>query len=159
MAYAADLKSAGDSRVGSSPTSGTTANAATRFFSFVRVNPATGCHEWTGALDRSGYGAFKHNGKKINSHRWNYQFSVGDIPKGLDLDHLCRVRKCVRVAHLEPVTRRVNVIRGVSGIERATACIHGHPYTPENTYRAPRGHRECRTCKYRGGRRDPIVGR
>jgi len=29
-----------------------------------------------------------------------------------------------------------------------THCKHGHEYTPENTYRNCRGHRECRTCKY-----------
>jgi hypothetical protein len=27
-----------------------------------------------------------------------------------------------------------------------THCPHGHEYTPENTYRAPNGHKFCRTC-------------
>jgi len=123
-----------------------------RFLRYVEVHQVTGCWEWTGAFDRSGYGAFKAQGKKINSHRWSYRFFKGEPAKGLDLDHLCRVRKCVSPEHLEPVTRRVNVLRGLAGQERKTHCIHGHAYTPENTYRYPSGGRECRTCKYYGGR-------
>lgn len=123
-----------------------------RFLKYVTTNPATQCWEWTGASDRSGYGAFKYLGKKINSHRFSYRHYKGEIPKGLDIDHLCRVRKCVNPEHLEAVTRKINVERGLSSQERKTHCIHGHAYTPENTYRYPDGARECRTCKYYGGR-------
>jgi hypothetical protein len=125
---------------------------AVRFRNFVCVNEATGCHEWTGALDRSGYGAFKVQGKKINAHRWAYMYAVGPIPKGLDLDHLCRIRKCVNVEHLEAVTRKINVRRGLAAGPRVTHCRHGHEYTDANTYRYPDGQRECKTCKYHGGR-------
>ena len=49
-------------------------------------------------------------------HRVVYEHRVGPIPKGLDLDHVkargCRSRACVNPAHLEPVTTRVNVLRG-----------------------------------------------
>lgn len=27
------------------------------------------------------------------------------------------------------------------------SCPHGHPYTPENSYLNPQGHRRCRTCR------------
>lgn len=123
-----------------------------RFLKYVKTNPTTQCWEWTGALDRTGYGAFKYLGKKINSHRFSYRHYKGEIPKGLDVDHRCRIRKCVNPEHLEAVTRKINVARGLSSQERKTHCIHGHAYTPENTYRYPSGARECRTCKYYGGR-------
>lgn len=126
--------------------------SVSRFMHYVEINHANGCWEWTGAFDRSGYGAFKDQGKKINSHRWSYRHFKGEPPKGLDIDHLCRVRKCVSPEHLEAVTRKVNVQRGLAAQERKTHCIHGHAYTPENTYRYPDGARECRTCKYDNGR-------
>ncbi len=126
-----------------------------RFKKYVSINESTGCWEWTGALDPSGYGAFKDKGKKINAHRWSYEHHRGTIPEGLQLDHLCRVRKCVNPDHLEPVTGKVNTRRGLAGKLRATHCIHGHPYTWENTYWRKQGDRECRTCKYYGGRGDP----
>lgn len=35
----------------------------------------------------------------------------------------------------------------------ATHCVHGHEFTPENTYVNPaRGTRVCRTCQQRIGR-------
>lgn len=32
------------------------------------------------------------------------------------------------------------------GRERQSHCVNGHEFTPENTYVAPDGDRECRTC-------------
>jgi hypothetical protein len=34
------------------------------------------------------------------AHRVSYEHYVGPIPKGLEIDHLCRVRHCVNPAHL-----------------------------------------------------------
>ncbi len=62
---------------------------------------------------------------------------VGQIPSGLTLDHLCRVRNCVNPAHLEPVTHRENTLRGdgVTAINaRKTSCHRGHPFAGENLY-------------------------
>lgn len=47
------------------------------------------------------------------AHRIFYKHHVGDIPEGLELDHLCRIMSCVNPAHLEPVTHKENVIRGL----------------------------------------------
>jgi hypothetical protein len=127
-----------------------------RFLKYVSVNPETGCWEWTGAMDPSGYGAFKYQGKKVNAHRWIYQQHRGALTRWEWVDHLCRVRKCVNVVHLEAVTPKVNAERGDASGPRVTSCIHGHAYTESNTYRYPDGERECRTCKYYGGRLDPI---
>jgi hypothetical protein len=49
----------------------------------------------------------------------------------------------VNPAHLEPVTHRVNVLRGTALV---TSCPSGHPYDDNNTSVSPRGHRMCRAC-------------
>lgn len=75
---------------------------------------ANGCWLWKLRRDRGGYGRTKVScgGNNGLAHRVSYQQSVGTIPAGLDLDHLCRVRACINPEHLEPVTRQVNVLRG-----------------------------------------------
>jgi hypothetical protein len=93
-----------------------------------------------------------------SAHRVAYEDRIGPIPKGLVLDHLCRDPLCVNPFHLEPVTLKVNNRRGLGPIiasrlqtarNRArTHCKHGHPFTPENTYRERDG-RRCRRCAAR----------
>ncbi len=41
-----------------------------------------------------------------------YEAVAGQIPTGLLLDRLCRVRNCVNPLHLEPVTHSENTKRG-----------------------------------------------
>jgi len=56
---------------------------------------------------------------------------------------------CCRPDHLEPVTVRVNTLRGrsFSAINAAKSeCIHGHPFDLLSTYWRPDGHRDCRIC-------------
>lgn len=104
-----------------------------------------GCWEWTASRFRNGYGQFNSQ----LAHRVIYKELVGPIPEGLDLDHLCRNRACVRPDHLEPVTRRENLIRGETSIAenvRKTHCKHGHEFTEKNIYRW-RGKRLCRICR------------
>jgi hypothetical protein len=112
-------------------------------WSKVKVQP--GCWEWQGRRDRDGYG------KKGNDlvHRLSYEEFYGSIPEGLTIDHLCRNRACVNPAHMEPVTREENVLRGESfGAQNArkTHCVHGHPFNEENTYIRSNGQRDCRAC-------------
>lgn len=110
-----------------------------------------GCIEWIGGTNGVGYGTF-HAGKKLRTyaHRWSYQYHVGPIPDGMHLDHLCRNPKCVNPEHLEPVTCRENLLRGVgpSALHAAkTHCPAGHPYVGDNLYVHPRkGYRVCRAC-------------
>ena len=69
------------------------------------------CWLWMAGRDTCGYGKFHLNGREPKAHRVAYEAMVGLIPDGLTLDHLCRVRHCVRYSHLEPVTLLENWMR------------------------------------------------
>ena len=99
---------------------------------------------------RDGYGTFSHNDKTRKAHRVSWMAANGPIPKGLQIDHLCRVTNCVNPAHLEAVTPRENTMRSgaVSAIcARKTHCVHGHPFSGENLKIRRNGSRSCKTCE------------
>lgn len=79
---------------------------------FALLEPEGECWSWTAALAGGGYGTFRVDGRNVPAHRWAYEFLRAAIPPRLDLDHLCRNRRCVNPWHLEPVTRSVNNLRG-----------------------------------------------
>jgi hypothetical protein len=114
------------------------------------VDGATKCWNWSGVITANGYGTLsvRHSVRKY-AHRLSYEAHIGPIPKGLDLDHLCRNRRCVNPAHLEPVTRRENLIRGATVTAQnalKTHCPKGHPYSGENLIIKAAGGRRCRIC-------------
>lgn len=116
-----------------------------RFWPRVNKNGPNGCWEWTGALNNYGYGAFSIGRPMYPAHRVAYVLILGPVPSNHPLDHLCRNRKCVNPDHLDAVPQKINMQRGWWGTKEH--CIHGHLYTPENTYVATDGHRTCRTCR------------
>jgi hypothetical protein len=73
------------------------------------------CWLWKGSLDGKGYGQFSIDNLNFVAHRVSFVLAGRTVPVGLELDHLCRVRRCVNPAHLEPVTHRENVRRGLAG--------------------------------------------
>lgn len=129
---------------------------ASRFW--PKVDKTGDCWEWTAGKTKAGYGKFRVGSQTdgtrrlAEAHRWAYEHSVGPIPEGLELDHLCRNRACVNPAHLEPVTRRVNCLRGEGAVAdnaRKTHCPKGHAYVGDNVL--PHGKdgtaRKCRECR------------
>lgn len=129
-----------------------------------------GCWEWGGYLNGNGYGEFNHGrrGHTRLAHRLVFEALVGPVPDGMDLDHLCRNRRCVNPAHLEPVTRQENLLRGETIPARHAAlmrCRHGHPFDQDNTYWRPDGKgRDCRACRRHADARrsrstKPVSGR
>lgn len=73
-----------------------------------RVEVTGFCWLWTGETNGEGYGRLQFQGNRSPAHRVVYELLVGPIPKGLQLDHLCRVRNCVNPDHVEPVPFKVN---------------------------------------------------
>jgi hypothetical protein len=123
----------------------------TRFWSKVDKNGAGGCWLWLGYLHR-GYGEFwdSTNATKNRAHVFAYRKLVGPVPYGMVLDHTCRNRSCVNPEHLELVSFQDNLLRGNGQPainSRKTHCVHGHEFTPENTYVAGACGRSCKTCR------------
>lgn len=118
-------------------------------------NPALGpCHLWLAACTGNGYGQFRWGGQMGLAHRFIYTETFGAIPDGMQLDHLCRVRNCVNVAHLEVVTNRQNGERAKPFLVVKTRCPKGHPYSGENlwVYTKHYRNRRCRECMRQSNR-------
>jgi len=119
-------------------------------------DPNSGCWIWAGSTS-NGYAMavnWRYPGI-VRAHRLAYTHFIGEIPKGLQLDHLCRVRCCVNPNHLEAVSQQENIKRGIRPYEshtngRKTHCPQGHPYDDKNTAfnKRPDGRlsRRCLTC-------------
>lgn len=114
-----------------------------RFWSHVDKTPT--CWFWTAACDRDGYGLFSLSATcLLRAHH----YLAGKPPPGLQWDHLCRRRNCVRPDHLEAVTGMENTRRGLTGKRNRikTHCGQGHPFDEQNTYLPPSGGRHCKAC-------------
>ena len=122
-----------------------------RFTAKVEVT-STRCWKWRGYLMPNGYGQFGADGVAVLAHRWAYEHWMGEVPQGLDLDHLCRNRWCVNPAHLEPVTRRENLRRGIRKTGQES-CKNGHPLAGDNLKPTKDGRRQCRACQQAANRR------
>lgn len=118
---------------------------------------------WIAGTNGVGYGAFyvdNVQGVQL-AHRFSFDRFVGPIPQDHEVDHTCHNndptctgfpecfhRRCVRPMHLEAVTHQENNARSHLMNGRKTHCIHGHEFTPENTYLRldGLGKRQCRAC-------------
>ena len=127
-----------------------------RLSSKIRADQVTGCWNWTASTQGPDpdhqYGQIRMGGRESKvglAHRVVYELVIGQIPAGLDLDHLCRNTRCVNPAHLEPVTHRENILRGIAPAAinaRKTHCVAGHELALDNLI-VRDGHRHCRACR------------
>ncbi len=119
-----------------------------RFWSRVALPNTAGCLLWLGGTGSQGYGHLIVRGREMPAHRFAYELAYGAVPDGHVIDHLCRVRHCVRPEHLEAVTHVENVKRGEVGrnSREKTTCPAGHLYDQVNTRISREGKRVCRAC-------------
>lgn len=122
-----------------------------QFWSKVDRSDSVGCWPWRAGRSVKGYGTLSVRRVTLQAHRVAMALHLGhDIPAGMQIDHLCRNRRCVNPGHLEVVTPGVNTLRGESFSAlnaRKTHCDSGHEFSTANTYITPQGGRDCRKCR------------
>lgn len=118
---------------------------------FSKIDASGDCWEWTRATNH-GYGVVGRGGRgtgTIEVHRAVWLLLVGPVGDGLQLDHLCRNRRCCNPDHLEPVTDEENKRRGygVATLHRLRdTCPKGHPKDGVTHRKDGTSHRYCKTC-------------
>lgn len=95
------------------------------------TEPRLDCWIWAGVCNEEGYGQIRVDGKYRSAHRIIYEALVGDIPKGLEPDHLCEVKTCINPDHIELVTHQENTRRGMAKTHK-THCKRGHELVEGN---------------------------
>ena len=117
-----------------------------RFWAKVDKYEADLCWLWKGSLDSCGYGRFRFSGRLMGAHQVALILAGREKINDTDeIDHLCRVRNCVNPTHLEYISHRLNVLRGVSRAAwNATKekCPRWHPYDAME-----KGRRRCSICR------------
>lgn len=118
------------------------------------------CWEWQGNRGHVGHGMAYYAGRMHLVHRLVWTDLRGEIPDGLELDHLCRNPPCCNPDHLDPVTHAENMRRGIQSFDVRTHCLSGrHRLTPEVIYTRPAdGRQQCRLCRSENRRRRRALG-
>jgi hypothetical protein len=83
---------------------------------YYKINEITGCWESKLYIKPDGYSVVRVLQRKKNLHKYVYESLRGRVPKGLELDHLCKVRHCCNPDHMEVVTPAVNTRRAIAKI-------------------------------------------
>lgn len=106
----------------------------TLFWNKVQKTSESGCWLWQGTIGKGGYGLLHRKqkngkGRTFYAHRYAYEQSIGSIPQGQDIRHLCpggSNKRCCNPAHMMPGTPIQNardaVLEGKSGKQILTVA-------------------------------------
>jgi hypothetical protein len=89
------------------------------------------CWIWNRHVKTNGYAQILFNGREIMAHRVMYMLLIGEIPQDMQIDHLCRNKRCMNPNHMDVVTQQENMRRMFA---LRTHCRRGHEYNKLNTY-------------------------
>lgn len=119
--------------------------AEQRFLASSQGTNDFGCKLWTGTLTKQGYGVFQAFGKQQIAHRYALERTGFPLRSELTVDHLCSVRACVNIAHLEVVDSATNSLRSTNPLANNARKIFpdcGHVFDRTDK----RGWRSCGAC-------------
>lgn len=121
----------------------------------VTVDESTGCLISTYSTGSHGYAqvGWVEDGERTITlaHRVAWIGDHGPIPDGMTVDHTCKRRKCVNVAHLRLLTNYENARRTSGRDWPIGQCINGHP-TEGEPRRCPECNRDAQ-ARYRDKKR------
>lgn len=124
---------------------------------WAKVDKTDGCWLWSGSRTSAGYGNIAYTVDGVRhwalAHRLVFLLTTGEaVPADMEVDHLCRVRACVRpdLAHCEIVTPAENKRRMIpfrAPPTRPSTCERGHPWVDGDFSTSREGWRTCLICR------------
>jgi hypothetical protein len=123
-------------------------SVADRFWMKVDTSAGPdGCWLWTASLDGKGYGQLNIGEHRMRrAHRISLEIAGVELVPGMDVDHICRVRRCVNPAHLRQATRKQNMENLAKLPAHNTSGYRGVTWSKrDNRWRAYVQHNKRRT--------------
>lgn len=71
-----------------------------RIYARIHYTGGESCYNYTGAIDKNGYGKIGFHGETLYVHRAVWQMYNGPIQTGMLVCHKCDNRRCCRLDHL-----------------------------------------------------------